>query len=771
MKLLALLLVVAALPATGQQVIPYPYALRHAGVRQDRLDSVRDRAFLLGNGDITGLLYTEGGKLVLRLTKNDVWDARLDTGRDPPILTLDLLKRLGKRDDWLAGNKVAIRSILADGSVSNDLPSWQAPHPAPLSCGRLVLEPKLGASNLAEARATNAGPAVLEVETAAARVPEGLDRGPAATVRALAQRNVFLIESEAGAALEASSGYAGSPPAQTGESAGVRWIRQTVPGDPDWPGMVFAVALAEAPGRKAVAIATSLEANDPLERAVELARSTLRSDPSSLIREHERHWREFWSRSGVDLEESSLRDAWHRNLYFFRSSTKPGVQAPGLFAGKVADATAAWHGGYTINYNTEQTYWTPLITNHPELAEPYDRLISSYLPRGRYFARTAYGCEGAAFPHNLFAFEPPPEQCRSALRRMHAHHTWGYTIGVSGFAVQNLWWHYKYEPSRELLEKVAYPAVREVALFYADFIDKCDAAPNGKVILAPSTSPEHWGWTTRFQRNRNGTFDITMIRHTFRAAIEAARTLGRDANLVRRFRKAMERLPDYPLTNSEPPIVVDVQDAPPITYNIAVPAVPVFPGEQVTWFSPDAEKQLFARTIDQLKWNGNNSSIILSVARARLSMPDTWQWVKAETEVRLKPNGTLGLNRVGAAINNHGHYTEQFAAAMAVSELLLQSVDDVIRVFPAWPVDKGARFANLRAQGGFLISAEQSGGKVRQIAVVSTAGGELALQSPWPSVLVSGTGAGSRRRPLRPGAGRIVRLNTASGQIVILRPE
>jgi hypothetical protein len=64
-------------------------------------------------------------------------------------------------------------------------------------------------------------------------------------------------------------------------------------------------------------------------------------------------------------------------------------------------------------------------------------------------------------------------------------------------------------------------------------------------------------------------------------------------------------------------------------------------------------------------------------------------------------NVALRLNpRKDYNFNDHGHYTEQFATTMCVSELLLQSVGDVIRVFPAWPADKSARFADLRAQSG-----------------------------------------------------------------------
>ncbi len=337
----------------------------------------------------------------------------------------------------------------------------------------------------------------------------------------------------------------------------------------------------------------------------------------------------------------------------------------------------------------------------------------------------------------LFAYEPPhPERCKSPNGRQYIHHVWGFTQGVSGFAVQPLWWHYKYAPDRKLLENVVYPAVRDIAVFQAELMDGCERTDDGRVVLGPSVSPEHWGWTKDFARNRNGTFDIAIFRYMFQAAIEGATTLDCDEDLRARWRKALGQLPTYPTTAGEQPVVVDVQDAPPITYNIAVPAVPVFPGDVVTWFSPAAEKELFARTIDGCQWNGNNSAIILSVARARLSMPGTLDWLRTELESRMRPNGTLTLNRLGYGVNDNGHYTEQFGASMAVSELLLQSVGDIIRVFPAWPQGKRAQFQNLRAQGGFLVSADMVEGDVKHLAVTSTVGGRLRLLSPWQKINV-----------------------------------
>jgi hypothetical protein len=80
----------------------------------------------------------------------------------------------------------------------------------------------------------------------------------------------------------------------------------------------------------------------------------------------------------------------------------------------------------------------------------------------------------------------------------------------------------------------------------------------------------------------------------------------------------------------------------------------------------------------------------------------------------------------------HGSYiSEQVGVSRMITELLLQSVDNVIRVFPAWPKDKDAEFAGLRAQGGFLVSACQTGGVVGGVTIESTSGGTVRLVSPW----------------------------------------
>jgi hypothetical protein len=887
----ALALVVKSMTVSAAEMIPFTEALDGASISVGRLDSILEYALLIGNGDINGLVYTDSGNVEIVLTKNDVWDARLDTALDPPLPTLKRIKDLG------CGTWTDRKSILPEGSTWEGPDSYHAhPYPCPRACARLVLGTRAAQPRWCNIRAqgrlndweSRAGVAVMriagnvgvsngwrcepfefstndyhtmrlilsgsdnaqyyvdvmdptgnvvfatkwqetpvETQTRLFSLPSekkvgsvilytlstdgkqaenrfekmqfegrkgtlpvklnlpsvpttraslnlhravaqinGVSGGPPrAIIRSLAQRNTFLIEANIAAHLEQFH-TSDTPDAETGEADGVRWLHQAIPGDLDWPGMEFAVALADVGQYKAVTIVTSLESNDVVAAAVKEAQAVVRTNTARLIREHEAVWARFWAASGLEVEDELMEQTWYRGLYFLRCVSKPGVVAPGLFA-SLTTGSPAWHGDYHTNYNIQQTFWHCFAANHPELAESYDRLIRGYFPRARWLAHTIFSMNGAFYPHVLFAYEPSdPSKVKSPVGRQYIHHVWGLTLGVSGFTVQPLWWHYKYEPDRNFLEQTAYPAVRDVAIFYADFIDQCERK-DGQVVLAPSVSPEHWGWTANFERNRNCTFDIAMARYILKAAIEGATILGRDPELVTRFKQALSLLPDYPLTRTEKPVVVDVEDAPPINYNIVVPTTPVFPCDVVTWQSTAEQRELFSRTIESIQWNGNNSMVMLGVARARMDMLGTLDWMREEVKNRLRPNGTLTLNHLGAHFNSFGHYTEQFAATMVLSELLLQSVDDVIRVFPAWPEQQDARFQRLRTQGGFLVSSSLVAGKIDSVEVESTVGGPLRLINPWKKIAVR-LSTEMQSRSLEPNAEGVVQVSTHPGDRLIL---
>jgi len=75
-----------------------------------------------------------------------------------------------------------------------------------------------------------------------------------------------------------------------------------------------------------------------------------------------------------------------------------------------------------------------------------------------------------------------------------------------------------------------------------------------------------------------------------------------------------------------------------------------------------------------------------------------------------------------------------FAFAAGVQEMLIQSHTGIIHLFPAIPASwQELSFTTLRAAGAFLVSAQQKGGKVERVEIVSEQGGICKLVNPFGS--------------------------------------
>jgi hypothetical protein len=67
-----------------------------------------------------------------------------------------------------------------------------------------------------------------------------------------------------------------------------------------------------------------------------------------------------------------------------------------------------------------------------------------------------------------------------------------------------------------------------------------------------------------------------------------------------------------------------------------------------------------------------------------------------------------------------------------INEMLLQTHDGVMRLFPVWPKNRPARFGRLRTHGAFLVSSELRDGEVKSLVIESEKGRECQLLNPWP---------------------------------------
>ena len=149
---------VAPKPETG---IPFAESLHRADVEVATMKDGQRDSLLLGNGDLYGIVWEKDNGLFMRITKNDIWDARVDTSKDGDLPRVDPVTR-------------EVTGL--DGAP----PSYALPYPQPRCAVALRLGP------VPEKMTGH-----LDLEKALVTIKSG--EQPHTALRVLHQQNVLLI--------------------------------------------------------------------------------------------------------------------------------------------------------------------------------------------------------------------------------------------------------------------------------------------------------------------------------------------------------------------------------------------------------------------------------------------------------------------------------------------------------------------------------------------------------------------------------------------------
>ena len=134
------------------------------------------------------------------------------------------------------------------------------------------------------------------------------------------------------------------------------------------------------------------------EKALGRIQEAENAGAEELYRTHAREWSEFWDKSYVSLPEKMdyLENLWYLNLYYANSEMRgayPAHFCNGIW-GSYHDFVP-W-GGY-FHYNTQHAIAPLEAANHPELTETYYRFRREQLPYARIFAENIRKGKGAFY--------------------------------------------------------------------------------------------------------------------------------------------------------------------------------------------------------------------------------------------------------------------------------------------------------------------------------------------------------------------------------------
>jgi alpha-L-fucosidase 2 len=176
-----------------------------------------------------------------------------------------------------------------------------------------------------------------------------------------------------------------------------------------------------------------------------------------------------------------------------------------------------------------------------EGTEAYFNWIESLAPDCRANAKNIFGFRGASYP--LW-----PQQgmgVKYYFNNSAIGSLWPYWISAGGLYYRPFWDHYLVTGDREFLRRRVVPGLKELAMFYEDFLTATDK--NGNYVFSPSFSPENSPASTDPSGPTlvNAAMDIAVCREVLTHLIQACETLGTDADGVAKWKGMLAKMPPY----------------------------------------------------------------------------------------------------------------------------------------------------------------------------------------------------------------------------------
>ena len=481
---------------------------------------------------------------------------------------------------------------------------------------------------------------------------------------------------------------------------------------------------------------------DPAPEAWTLAGNATAASVSTLYNDHVEWWKQYWLKSYVDFNDSALEKYYYGHLYLIGSASRAGKMAP-TFSLWVTTDSPSWSGDAHLNYNWQADFYGVYSSNRPELALPMFDFVSAYLPEARIRAANDVDRVNASYAASRF---PSGGVTGGGVLFPVGIGPWGTTtddnywnqVANSLFTVTQYISYYDYTQNTTWLSSTGYPFMKEVGKFFEQYLE-FNSASNQYWLYS---GPHEGTWA------RNSTSDIGMLRSLFTALNDASIDLGVDSGLRANWTNIASKLP-APATTTNNGVTVVALGVPGTfvgsdtrafhpgdnTVNLEY----IHPGDQLGFNSPAADRTLAINTLDQMNsWGQENSFPKVFTQAARAGYPAASLITKFKNEINNKTAPNLRVKD-----NNHG--LEKAGALEALNNMMLQSDDGIVKVFPVWPSGNNASFVKLRERDALLVSSALSNSVVQYVDITAEKARTVKLLSPWSSgtTTITQVGGGS----------------------------
>lgn len=498
-----------------------------------------------------------------------------------------------------------------------------------------------------------------------------------------------------------------------------------------------------------ITIANTYPQNTSKQKAQTILTPLKLESIGALTASHRNYWHQFYQKSFISIPDGRLESFWWIQQYKMASATRVGAYP--------IDLMGPWYvlspwPKYWWNLNTQLTYYPFFSSNHVDLTKP---LLIKLRDNLANLSKNA----PAPYQHNSAAIgRSGPYAMTGSIKVLKGNDSIGNS--AASLELGNLTWllhvayqSYEYTMDKENL-KLLYPILKRSVNYYINVMEK---GSDGKYHLPYTYSPEYPKGITR-----DANYDLAVLKWGAKTLLYMNKELQLKDELTSKWQDIVTNLTPYPQDELGFRVGRDADFS--LSHRHYSHLLQVYPIYDVNWDQLE-NRAIIKRSLDQ--WEKNNKS---------------WRgysYTGAGSIYAMMGNGNKTLQLLNEmmkgrySIKPNTMYIEAgpvmetpLSAVTTINEMLLQSWNGIVRVFPAVPDEwKAASFHKLLAKGAFEVSAVRSNGKTQFIKIKSLAGEPLLVKTDFSATTKT---AGNRIFKLTSKDNGVVRVDLKKGEEVIL---
>ncbi|MEJ0103426.1 MAG: glycoside hydrolase family 95-like protein [Bacteroidota bacterium] len=473
---------------------------------------------------------------------------------------------------------------------------------------------------------------------------------------------------------------------------------------------------------------------------------------------HTAWWDDYWKRSSVSLPDSLLEKQYYLEMYKFGCVARSNTPPISLQAIWTADNgnLPPWKGDFHHDLNTQLSYWPGYTSNHLDLTASYTNWLWKIKEENKRWTKKCFETGGLNVPGVTTISGKP----------MGGWIQYSVSPTTATWVAQHFYWQWKYSMDKTFLKEKLSPYFNEIELYLSAMLNKGDR----KNSLQLSSSPEYHDNSIQAWFKTFTNYDLSLVKNFYNEAIEINE--ADDNKKPGKLLSGPASLPNFDVNETGLTIAAgqDLEES----HRHHAHLMAIYPLPLLDVERP-SDKEIVDKSLRWLEKKGTDKWCGYSFSWAACIYARAKEGDNAVKQLQVFASNFCSSNSFHLnGDQKGGQYSSftyrpftlegNFAFAQGVHELLIQTRNNVIEIFPAVPESwRNVSFNNLRTEGAFLISAKKENGVTVSVKIFSEKGGECRVKLPFKTFIEKGI----KRSDINFGNDNIISFKTNPGQIVV----